>query len=350
MSRIARSSQILLFEQMQMLLSSGVLIADALGCLKDRFPDKAARRVLGEVHSQVSRSRSGLSRALARFPRSFPPAVTAVIEAGEQGGSALLAERFADLAERLAYEEAHRRQVRRACAYPALVLFLAAGVCLLLLGVVFPRLSELLGSLGGGLPPLARVVMASADLARGWWWAAAAPMAGIALSIAFLRRIPAARRRIDLWLLRVPLVGSVYRDSTVALICKIYRSLYLAGQPAPATLELCEKLVQNQAVRDSLRTARTEITRGGATLSEALSRTGLFPPMACLAIEIGEQSGKLAPALERVSDHYGARARRTLDSAAAVIEPALTLFVVSGTGLILMSFFQAAYQVVYAAH
>jgi general secretion pathway protein F len=348
MPKIARSCQILLFQQMEMLLSSGVLISDALSCLRDRFPDKATRKILGEVHVRVSRSRAGLSQALARYPRSFPPGVIAILEAGEQGGSALLAERFADLAERLAYEDAHRRQIRRACAYPAFVVCLAAGLCLLLLGVVFPRLSDLLASLGSGLPPLARGVVATAALARHRWWLGALLAAAFPVCIGALRRVPAARRRLDRWFLALPVVGAVYRDATVALICKVYRSLYLANQPAPATIDLCAKLVENQAFRDGLRIARDEITRRGATLSAALSRTGLFPPLACLAIEVGEQSGKIAPALDRVCEHYSLRARRRLDAAVAVIDPLLTLAVVGGTGIILLSFFQAAYQVVYA--
>ena len=39
-----------LFKQMEMLLSSGVLISDALARLKERYPDARTRRVLHEVH------------------------------------------------------------------------------------------------------------------------------------------------------------------------------------------------------------------------------------------------------------------------------------------------------------
>lgn len=347
MTKISRPHQILFFQQMEMLLSSGVLIADALGCLKDRFPDARARKLLKEVHAQVSLSRCGLSQALARFPRSFPPATIAVLEAGEQGGSAFLAERFAELADRLVYEEAQRRQIRRACVYPLFVVCLATALYFLLLGVVFPRLADLLDSLGGSLPPLARCVIAAAGLARRWWPAAAGLAAGIPCLVVALRRIPAARSRLDRWFLRIPVLGSVYRDSTVALTCKIYRSLYLANQPAPANLELCIKLVRNQAFRDGLHAARAQILRHGATLSAALDRSGIFPPLACLAIEIGEQSGRLAPALERVAGHYAAQARNRMEMAIAVLDPVLTLAIVGGTGVILMSFFEAAYQVVY---
>lgn len=147
-THIRAEHRIEFFRQMEMLLSSGVLISDALGKLRERYPDARTRRVLREVHAQVANARTSLSQALARFPRSFPRNVVTVIRAGEEGGAAMLAERFADLAERIAYEEANRQQVRKACAYPLFIILMAIGLQVLLLGVVFPRLAELLASLG----------------------------------------------------------------------------------------------------------------------------------------------------------------------------------------------------------
>lgn len=347
-TRISPVHQVLFYQQMQMLLSSGVLIADALQNLKDLFPDKRTKCVLAEVHSHVSESRTGLSQAMAQFPRSFPSGVIAVMEAGEKGGAALLAERFGDLAERIAFEEAHRRRIRRACAYPAFVVCLSVGLYVLLLGVVFPRLAALLGSLGSELPPLTRGVIAAADCVKTRWLPAAIFVPAGAALIASARRLPGLGRHIDRCFLEIPIIGTIYRESAIALICKIYRSLYLANQPAPIIVDLCAKLVDNKAVRHELDSVRRRIAEEGSTLSSALAGTNLFPPLACLAIEVGEQTGQIASALDRTSGYFSARARERLDSAIAVINPALTLLVVGGAGLILISFFQASYQIVYA--
>jgi type II secretory pathway component PulF len=335
---------------MQLLLSSGVLISDALNSLKDRFPDPRTRQVLRRVHADVVESRCALSGALSRFPESFPPEAVAVIEAGEEGGSALLAERFGDLADRVSFEEAHRRRIRRACAYPALAVCLSGGLCVLLFGVVFPRLNELLFSIGGRLPPLTRDLIAATTAIRRWGLPLAALPAAVLAAAAALRRHAAAGLRIDALLLGVPVFGSAYRESAVALVCKIYRSLYLANRPAPAILDTCARLVGNRAFRDGLRKARRRITADGSTLSAALAETGLFPPLACLAIEVGENTGRIAHALERVSAHYSSAARQRLETAIALINPSLVLLVVGGTGVLLLSFFQATYEIVYVAH
>jgi type II secretory pathway component PulF len=276
--------------------------------------------------------------------------VVTVLAAGEESGTAQLAERCGELAERIAYTEANRREVRQACAYPALVILLAAGFYLLLLTVVFPRLAEVLGSLGSELPPLTRHVIAASTLARrGWPVAVAGAAAGPGL-VAALRRWPAARRPLDRTLLGLPLMGAIYRDLTVALVCKVYRSLYQANKPAPEILRLCAQLSGNASFRDGLQEAGAKLAAGRVSLAEAFAQSGLFPPLACLAIEVGEQSGQLASALDRVALYYAAEARARLGTAIAVINPLLTLAVVGGVGVALLSFFQAIYQVVYAIH
>jgi len=346
-TRIATVHRIEFFRQMETLLSSGVLIADALNRLKDRFPDARTRRVLRVVHAQVAESRTSLSQALSLFPGSFPPGVVTAIEAGEEGGAARLAVRFAELAERAAYDDGNRRQVLNACAYPLFVLAMAAGLYALLLGVVFPRLAALLGSLGGGLPPLARRMIAASGWFRGHLAGLALAGAAIPIAAAGLRRIPRVRLLTDRWFLRLPWVGPIYRDISTALVCRAFSSLYRAGKPAPEIVGLCARSAGNRAIRAALEEMRAAMTSGGATVGNAFAQSGLFPPIACMAIDVGEQSGRLPESMDRVADHFNAAARRRIAAAIAVLNPLLTVLMVAGAGTVMISFFQALYQVVY---
>ena len=348
-ARISPAHLIQFFQQMEMLLSSGVLIADALSRLKDRYPDRRTRRVLREVHAQVAESRTRLSQALALFPRSFPPGIITVVEAGEEGGAAMLAERFADLSERIAYQAANRKQVRNACAYPILVIVMTVGLYILLLGVVYPRLTDLLASLGGTLPPLTRGVIAASRVVGRLWPVATGFSAAAPLLVAALRKIPSTGTRLDRLFLRLPLLGAIYRDLTVALICRVFSSLYRANKPAPEIVDLCAKLVGNQAFRLGLRQIREQMTVQGSTVTRAFGQSGLFPPLACMTIDVGEQSGQIARAMDRVAAYFSARARERISASIAIINPAMTLMVVGGAGVILISFFQAVYQIIYVA-
>lgn len=348
--RIPRKQQIHLFQQMQMLLSSGILIPDALEKLREKFPHAPTRQALQAIYAHVVESRGSLSAAFALFPRSFSPGLVSVIAAGEDAGTATLADRFGDLAERLAYEDANRKQVLQACAYPAFIMLLAALLCVFLLAAVFPRLTELLGSLGGRLPPLTRALIAASTLVRAWWWAILATLFIVPLALTALRRIPAVGLRLDQFFLRLPFVGTIYRQLTVALICTIYRSLYRSNKPAPEIIEACSKVVGNRAFLRALGLARERVMIDGTALSRALEETGLFPPIACMTIELGEQSGKLADALDHVARFCSAEAKESIAALVALLNPTMTILVVGGVGLVMVSFFQAIYQVVFVVH
>jgi type IV pilus assembly protein PilC len=339
---------ILFFEELSVLLESGILLSDALECLSTRFPDKKTKLVISTIFTQIIESKSNLSQALALFPKIFSPSIIAVIEAGEQGGALLLAQRFRDLAERVNYEQSLKIQLSRAIAYPLLVLFLSLGLYILLLEVVFPRLSDLLLSLGSDLPPLAKAIIFIASIMRKLWPVIIIALLTIPVIISLGRKKQYFKNYIDYWLIKIPLIGEIYCTIKAALICRVFRSLYISNQPITLILDLCTKLVSNETIRLSLVRAKYEITQNGSTLSAAFAGTGIFPPLACLALEIGERSGKIAPTLERISDYLAKKSKDKIDVIISIINPVLTLIVVGGAGIILISFFQATYQIIYA--
>ncbi len=346
--RIPYKYLILFFEELSMLLSSGVLISDSLECLALRFPHAKTQVIIRDIYKQVVDSKYSLSQAFSQYPKSFPASIIAVIEAGEQGGSSLLAQRFKDLSERISYEQSLRSQINRACAYPLLVVLLSLGLYGILLEVVFPRLADLLRSLGSDLPPLAKAIILFATISRRIWPFFLSLTILLPILIIFARKSSKFKKIIDKWFLRLPIIGEIYCFTKASLVCRVFKSLYICNQPTPYSLDLCIKLITNDALKSGLIRARFDITQNGSMLSTAFAKTGLFPPLACLAIEIGERTGKIAPALDRVSEYLAKQAKDRLEIAIAVINPILTLTVVAVAGIMLISFFQASYQIIYA--
>ncbi len=54
--------------------------------------------------------------------------------------------------------------------------------------------------------------------------------------------------------------------------------------------------------------------------------------------------------MDHVAAHFSAQARTRIGASIAVINPLMTLAVVGGVGVVMISFFQAVYQIVYVAH
>lgn len=327
-----------LFEQLELQLAEGVLPEQAIAALKDEFPSTRIRTILREVHAALASSKSNLPQAFALFPRTFPPDVITIIEAGQSAGSAALAVRFGDLRDRLQFNQEVRRTIMGAVAYPAFVFFLASLLIVFLLGNVFPKMIDLLFSLGTTLPPLTLAVMGVSRFFQHHFWLILLTVACAPFVIIALRRIPKVAYAMDRWMLRAPLLGDIYRSLVTALVAKNYRSLYVVGMPSPEALDLCTRMVGNRAVQENVRHVKREVL-AGKSLGVAFRKSGYFPSMACMTIATGETAGRLEVALNRVASFYEKDAKRKIEMSVGVLKPMVVIGAVAIVGVVLLSFF-----------
>jgi type II secretory pathway component PulF len=346
--RMDLKSKVYLFRQLELLISSGVLVHDALDRLRDRFPDAKGRAVISEIHDQVANSRKPLSLAFALFPRSFPERVTSLIKAGEEAGSKTLAERFGDLAEYLSEQGERRWQMAKSLAYPVFLVALTACVDVFFTVVVFPRLESLLGSVGADLPPFSKRVIALSHGVQAEWPMAAAAVVVLVCAVSALRLSQRVAFLLDRGVLAIPLFGAIYKENAAALFCSVYRSLYRAGRPAPEILNSCASVVANRAFAQAIREIRHKVSVGAVPLSKAIDASGLFSPMAGVCIEVGEASGRLDASLQAVGKSAADRAHRLSESLLAALNPAVLLAAIAFPAAMLFGFFQAYFKLAQA--
>lgn len=327
-----------LFEQLELQMAEGVLPEQAIAALKDEFPSKRIRIILREVHAALASSKSNLPQAFGLFPRTFPPDVLTIIEAGQSSGSAALAIRFGDLRERLQFNQEVRRTVMGAVAYPAFVLFLGSLLIVFLLGNVFPKMIDLLFSLGADLPPLTLAVVGVSKFFQHYFWLIIIAIVAIPAGLFLMRRMPRTAFLMDRLMLGMPLLGEIYRSLVTALVAKNYRSLYVVGMPSPEALDLCARMVGNRAVQEHIRQVRREVL-AGKSLGTAFRKVGYFPSMACMTIATGETAGRLDVALNRVAAFYEKDAKRKISVSVEVLKPVVVVVAVAVVGAVLLSFF-----------
>lgn len=249
--KLSRRELIELFVHLEMQLSSGITVVDAVGALKDALPSPKLQYLLREVYEQLTSSRADLTNALRMFPRSFPPDVLTVIHAGEETAS--LPERFAELRDRLEFTAAIRQSFSRAVQYPAFVSLLGASMIVFFLGRIVPQLAQLLRELNAPLPDFTLRVIAAADWFKDYWPAVIGTLAALPFAYLLARRWQWFAVAADNALLRLAVFGSIYRQLSAALIARIYRSLYLAEKTPHEALDLCAALVSNLSLSASLR-------------------------------------------------------------------------------------------------
>ena len=326
--RISAGDVALLTRQLATLVKAALPLEEALLAVSQQSEKPAVQRIVAAVRARVVEGEP-LAAALGGFPRVFPEIYRATVAAGEQSG------RLDTVLERLADYTESRDQLRQrmlgALLYPIVLTVICIMVIAGLLTYVVPKVVEVFESSKATLPLLTRMLLAASDFLRdaGPWL-----LLIIALAvIVFLRWVknPAARRKVDALLLRLPLVGRLVRGFNTARFTRTFSILTGSAVPVLEALRIAGGVIANLPMRDAVTTA-AERVREGAPIGRALAASRLFPPMTVHLISSGESSGRLEEMLERAA----ANQERELDSLLTALVGLLGPLLIVGMGVFVL--------------
>jgi general secretion pathway protein F len=229
-----------------------------------------------------------------------------------------------------------RSKVLSAVAYPAVLALVAGFVVFALMVFVVPKVVEQFEDIGQGLPFLTRAVIATSHFLAAWWWAIALGVVAAAFAGARALRDEALRLRFDTMLLRLPLFGRLLRDLHAARMARTLSTMVASRLPLLEGLKLTTRTVHNRALRKA--TAEiAESVRGGGSLSGALKRAAVFPPLLVYLAASGEASGRLDMMLERAADYLEREFDSFTATALALLEPAIIVAMGGMVAIIVLS-------------
>jgi len=318
---ISSSELALITRQFSTLIHASLTIEQCLNALIEQVESARARAVLAGVRTRVLEGQS-LARGLGMFPESFPDIYRSMVDAGEQSGR--LDEVLSRLADYTENRQNLQQKVLLAFIYPALVTLVASAVVIGLLVYVVPQVTRVFENTGQALPLITVVLISISDFVRtgGWWWLSIGLMTIIVLRLAL--REPHLRLRWHYWLLRLPLVGRLLRGTNAARLSSTLGILTASGIPLLNAMQSAVQTVTNLPMRAAVEDALRQVREGGS-LSRALGKTRLFPPMVIHLIASGEATGKLDQMLERAAVAQTRELENWVRALTALLEPLLIL-------------------------
>jgi general secretion pathway protein F len=308
-------------------------LEEALRTIGQQSEQDNVRVVIDRVHAGVLEGRR-LSDAMGREPKSFPALYRAMVSAGESAGTLpQILERLADLQERQA---AIRSKIQTAIAYPVVLAVVAMFVVMSLMIFVVPKVVEQFDTVGQQLPLLTRVVMGLSQFLAGYWWAILIGMAAIGVVAWRALQDDAIRLRFDTAWLRIPLIGRLTRDLHAARMARTLSTMVASRLPLLEGLALTGNTIHNRRLKQASDEI-TEAVRGGGSLSAALRRTGIFPPLLVYLSASGESSGQLDAMLERAADYLEREFDGFTAAALSLLEPAIIVIMGGVVATIVLS-------------
>lgn len=327
------SKELTLFTRQLSTLAQVSPLEEALRTITRQSEKQHVRDIVARVHGGVVEGRS-LGEAMSAESKSFPGLYRAMIAAGERSGSLpALTDRLAILLERQA---TMRSKMLTALAYPAVLSVFAIVVVMSLMIFVVPLVVEQFDTLGQQLPLLTRIVMGLSNFLASWWWALLILLGAFGFLGWRALRNEAVRMSVDGLLLRTPFVGRLLRDLHAARMARTLATMVESRLPVMEGLSLTVPTIHNRVLRAAT-TDIVEAVRGGGSLSAAMRRTDVFPPLLVYLAASGESAGQLDLMLERAADYLEREFDGFTAAALAMLEPLIIVVMGGIVAVIILS-------------
>lgn len=327
-----------LCRQFSSMMAAGVPLGDILTVSIRAEGDKGMKKVLLRIRKAVYEG-STLSEAMEATEGIFPNLLVYMIQTGEASG------RLDEILDRLAAyysrEEELAGKVRAAMTYPLILLFVTICCSIFLLTAVLPQFAAMLQ--GARLPALTRFMLGAGEQLRLHGGLYAAAMLILILFILSASAVTGVRLRIGRALLHIPFAGKLLKIIYTSRFASSFSVLYGSGTGILEALDIAGRVIGNEHIRLEIREACFCMEQG-QSLSKALGRLEMFPPVFLSMTAAAEESGDLERIMEQTVRYYEKEAERAMNQMIALLEPAMILVMAGMVGSIVLAVMLPMFQ------
>lgn len=315
---------------LQILAQSGIPIIESLMFIENDAAKLKVRLVAKELRRQIMAGAT-FADTVAKYPDQFGQIYIGLVKAGEDSGE--LEKTLQRLLELLTKEANIRGKVIGTLMYPMFVIILAVIIVLVMLMFVFPVFKEMFDGMGKELPWITATLMSAGIFLKTYWFFVPIILGSIAGFFTFIMKWQPSKRKIDEWVLKVPLLSDLIQYSNFANFVAVMQVAYDAGVPIIECLYLANVTLTNHTLKTKVETATLKVQQG-QHLSIALRSTRVMPKMILFMIATGEQSGRLGDMLLQATNFIDKKLDGIIDTMTKMIEP-IMLIVIGSIVLVL---------------
>jgi type IV pilus assembly protein PilC len=328
--------------QLATMISSGMTLLRTFYVLEEQVENKLLKATLSAVREDIE---SGLSfsEALDKHPKVFNPLYVAMVRAGEAGG--VLEEALERIADQLEKDDALRRQVKSAMAYPTVVLVFALGVLLALIAFIVPVFVGVFKEFGGELPAITKLTVGMSHFVTHQWYFLIAMFIGIPIGFKKWRKSSWGRPQWDRIRIRFPFkIGVTAQKIALARWSRTFSALYSAGVPIMQAIEVTGQTAGNALIEDAMADV-IESVKSGGSIAMPLRDSSIFPSMVAQMIAVGEETGNLDTMLTKVADFYEDEVAAAIKALTSILEPIMIVLVGGIVGFIVIAMYMPMFKV-----
>lgn len=318
---LSQKDIIYFMQQSHTLINAGIPIMRALSIIQEQTASQNLRETVGKIIIEVRKGNS-LSSAMQKQRKAFSAFTIRLIEMGEKAGN--LEEILGHLLSYNEKEMGTKKKIKKALAYPAMVVTMAIIVFFLMITVVMPPFLELFGQLRTELPMPTRIMIGITRLPQYMTLGRVLPAGVLIFFLALYLRSSEGKNKFHLFLLKTPILGKIILLQNLGRISRSLAIQLNSGINISEALQIIEKLTANEVLKKEIIRVRNSLIEG-STLRSAVQQSTIFPSLMRQMIQVGEETGKLEPNLTFMADSFDKETDERIETLVAMIEPAMTI-------------------------
>ncbi|WP_313203843.1 type II secretion system F family protein [Stenotrophomonas sp.] len=310
--------------QMATMMKSGVPIVSALEIIGSGHKNPRMKKMVDTIRTDIEGG-SSLHEAISKHPVQFDELYRNLVRAGE--GAGVLETVLDTVATYKENMEALKGKIKKAMFYPAMIVLVAFVVSAILLMFVVPQFEEVFKSFGADLPAFTQMIVAASRFMMSWWWALLIVLGGggVGLFMAY-QRSPKMQHTFDRLILKVPVIGQIINNSSIARFARTTAVTFKAGVPLVEALGIVAGATGNKVYEEAVLRMRDDVSVG-YPVNMAMKQTNLFPHMVIQMTGIGEEAGALDTMLFKVAEYYEQEVNNAVDALSSLLEPMIMVFI-----------------------
>ncbi|PKH73195.1 type II secretory pathway protein [Stenotrophomonas sp. Betaine-02u-21] len=310
--------------QMATMMKSGVPIVSSLEIIGGGHKNPRMKKMVDTIRTDIEGG-SSLHEAISKHPVQFDELYRNLVRAGE--GAGVLETVLDTVANYKENIEALKGKIKKALFYPAMVMAVALIVSSILLLFVVPQFEEVFAGFGAELPAFTQMIVNMSRFMTSWWWLILIVLAGsIVGSVMAYKRSPRMQHAMDRLILKVPVIGQIMHNSSIARFARTTAVTFKAGVPLVEALGIVAGATGNKVYEEAVLRMRDDVSVG-YPVNMAMKQVNIFPHMVVQMTGIGEEAGALDTMLFKVAEYFEQEVNNAVDALSSLLEPMIMVFI-----------------------
>ena len=340
-STVSLRDKMMFARNLSVMISSGLTISKAIKNLSAQMSNKRFQKILLQIYNDV-RSGKNLSDAMASFPGVFNELFVNMVRVGEIGGN--LEETLKIVAVQLEKENSLKNKVKGAMMYPAVIVVAMAGVGVLMLTYILPKITGVFAGMDVQLPKTTQFVIALSDVFKKHGIVVLIFFVFFGVFLKMFLKTQTGKKTLSFILLKTPAIKNMVIKINCARFSRIYSSLLRSGVTALDALKIVSNTLSNYYYKEALNESIKRIQKG-VDLSKIIGeKPDLFPVLVKQMLEVGEQTGETETVLLKMAEFYEDEVDQLTKNLSSIIEPVLMLIMGGAVGFFAVSMLQPMYS------